>query len=108
MTFTSRNALHRMLLATIVSLSLFACDDSLKGASGTPGESDAGATPGSDGGVKEPDASSPGIPLIAWVDLLVEDFSAETSPPDTVNDKVIVDDEQSGSFEKFFAAEAED
>jgi hypothetical protein len=43
------------------------------------------------------------IPLIAWVDLLVEEYDEENASPDTVAEKNIIDDEQAGSFEKFFA-----
>lgn len=53
-----------------------------------------------------PDASTPAvskaIPLIDWVDDLLDHHTDDVSPPDTVDDKNIIDDENSAVFDSRF------
>jgi hypothetical protein len=93
-------------LAAVLGLLPLACgDDSSKeplsgavpDASASHASSDAGA-PGSDGSV----ASAVAIPLGVWVDDLVDRHSSDTSDPDTVDDKKIIDDEDPLTFQKYF------
>ena len=76
-----------------------ACGDDDKPAvvqpdAGTPAGSDAG-TPAADGGAP----SGPmAIPLTVWVNDLVTNYGP-MSPPDTVDDKVIMDTEDPGAFD---------
>ncbi len=57
----------------------------------------ADAAPLGDGGV-----ANKGIPLVDWVDDLVDRHSTEMSIPDTVHDKNIIDDENQMTFDKYF------
>jgi hypothetical protein len=91
---TGRKLSKLTLLTMALAVTLLACDE----LGGSPEESD--QDPRASG---DTDNLAEAIPLIDWVDLLVEDYSAEGARPDTVRDKNIIDDQQAGSFEKFFA-----
>jgi hypothetical protein len=63
---------------------------------------DAGATaavPPTDGAVAP---ISKAIPLVDWVDDLVDHHTDDTSPPDTVDDKNIADNEDPTTFDRRF------
>lgn len=92
-----RPVLSRLALTALLSLTVVACDDALESADDSEQLDDGGPSVIS----SEATAADP-IALIAWVDLLVEDYSDDSALPDTVHDKNIVDDEEPGSFEKFF------
>ena len=58
---------------------------------------DAGSTPEVDGGAA-PDGGPVAVPLTVWVNDLVTNFGP-MSPPDTVDDKVIMDTEDPAAFD---------
>jgi hypothetical protein len=60
------------------------------GGSETEPESDAGMKP-----------STAPVPLTVWVDDLVDHHTDDESPPDTVDDKIITDDTDESSFDKY-------
>lgn len=71
---------------------------------------DAGAMTPANPGSDAADSSIPSvpttpgaIPLIEWVDLLVDEYTTDEALPDTVHDKNISDAEDSAYFEKYFA-----
>lgn len=90
------NRKSSLLLACALSLVLGACSDDESG----PQVVDAGASP------VAPDAGAPvvgqAIPLILWVDDLLDHHTTDESVPDTVHDKNISDDEDPAVFEKRF------
>jgi hypothetical protein len=59
---------------------------------------DAGPAPGSDAAVDD----APLIPLIVWVDDLVDHRTNDSAPPDTVEDKRIQETEDPALFNKYF------
>ncbi|MEY4513907.1 MAG: hypothetical protein RLZZ450_6029 [Pseudomonadota bacterium] len=103
----------RFALAFVLSLGILACsDDEEKDPVATP-VVDSGVpsvpTPTADSGptttVPETDAGttvSKAIPLIDWVDDLVDHHTDDTSPPDTVDDKNIADNEDPTTFDRRF------
>lgn len=62
-----------------------------------PVEADAGLSPGD---AQQPEA--PRIPLILWVDDLVEHHTTERSLPDTVAEKRIMGTDDPRLFDKYF------
>jgi hypothetical protein len=84
----------RNLLVTLLALAACGDDDAVVEA--PPVVEDAAvATP--DGSVE-----SRGIPLVDWVDDLVDHHTDDSSAPDTVDDKKIIDDEDPGHFTRRF------
>ncbi len=62
---------------------------------------DAAVTPVADAAVSDsatPPVESKAIPLVDWVDDLVDHHTDDTSAPDTVDDKNITDDEDPSHF----------
>ena len=74
--------------ALAVALTLGGCGDD--GGSNTP-TPDAGPSGGAD-------AATAGIPLLVWVDDLVEHRTSDEAEPDTVDDKVVIDNEDPELF----------
>jgi hypothetical protein len=102
------------LLVCALGLALGACaDDESTTAEATPvadggtltppaPTTDAGtAPPGPLADGATPPASKP-IPLIDWVDDLVDHHTNDTSSPDTVDDKNIADNEDPTTFDRRF------
>lgn len=89
--------LRRLALRCALTGALAACGD--EKSSGEAEKDGVRAAP--DGGVTQPAAGSP-IPLILWVDDLIDHHTTEESPPDTVHDKNIADDEDPRHFLKYF------
>jgi hypothetical protein len=58
---------------------------------------DAGSAPEADGGAA-PDGGPVAVPLTVWVNDLVTNFGP-MSPPDTVDDKVIMDTDDPAAFD---------
>jgi len=55
-----------------------------------------------DAGTVVPDAPVPTpIALVDWVDDLVDHHTNDTDKPDTVDDKVIIDTDQTAPFDRF-------
>lgn len=105
----------RFALALMLSLGALACaDDDSKDPVVTPAVDSAvpvpaptadadAATPTAP--VSDTDAGTPvsmAIPLIDWVDDLVDHHSDDTSAPDTVHDKNIADNEDPTTFDRRF------
>lgn len=92
-----------LVFASALSLALAACGDDGEGQA--PTGPDAGLGPSADASLPAPDGgvSSAPIPLIDWVDDLVDHHTDESSPPDTVHDKNIMDTDDPNKFEKRFA-----
>jgi hypothetical protein len=42
------------------------------------------------------------IPLVVWVDDLIDQRTNDSSPPDTVEDKRIMESEDPALFDKYF------
>jgi hypothetical protein len=104
----------RLVLALVLSLGALACaDDESKEPLTTPAfdagvptqpaataDSATTTTP-----VPEADAGAPigkAIPLVDWVDDLVDHHTDDTSLPDTVHDKNIADNEDPTTFDRRF------
>jgi hypothetical protein len=89
--------LRRLASACLLAGMLGGCGDDK---SSTDGD---GESKTADGGVA-PEAAAPGgpIPLLLWVDDLIDHHSSEASLPDTVHDKNISDNEDATSFGKYF------
>ncbi|MDB4977008.1 MAG: hypothetical protein JWN48_5349 [Myxococcaceae bacterium] len=60
-----------------------------------PPDASTPAQPSADGG-------TPAIPLLLWVDDLVDHHTSDDSAPDTVDDKNIVDDENPTAYDARF------
>lgn len=43
-----------------------------------------------------------GVPLVDWIDDLLEHHTNESSEPDTVDDKIILDDHNPATFDRHF------
>lgn len=67
------------------------------GDAAVPGATDA-ATPGT----SVPPGSPAKIPLLVWVDDLVDNHTRDDAVPDTVDDKSIADDENPSAFDSRF------
>jgi hypothetical protein len=113
-TRASCSPLRSLALVGALSLTLFSCDETREDADAAPLREDAlpPALPNDAGGEatpsSAPDAALPqAIPLIDWVDLLVDKYGDESAQPDTVHDKNISDDERLGAYEKFFTPKSE-
>lgn len=99
-----------ILLSCLLGLSLAACtdDDDFDGSSPI-GDGGATVTPSAQpdaSGSTDTDAGTPpvskAIPLIDWVDDLLDHHTNDESPPDTVDDKNIADNEDPATFDKRF------
>lgn len=104
-----------LFLTLTCLLSVVACSDDV--ASGALG-ADAAVTPASnvpsgDSGILNADATVPSgsdaappatakIPLLVWVDDLVDHHTRDDAIPDTVDDKNIADDENPSAFDSRF------
>ncbi len=104
--------LNRNVACLLLASALVACDSDTKPAK----ELDAGAEeePESEPGEgDEPDATdttsesdagtepSAAVPLTVWVDDLIDHRTTDEAEPDTVDDKVIRDDTDESSFDKY-------
>jgi hypothetical protein len=56
----------------------------------------------SDAGTPAVDAATKAVPLVEWVDDLVDHHTDDVSAPDTVDDKKIIDDEDPNTFNRRF------
>lgn len=54
---------------------------------------------GTAGGTDGLGGAGGGVPLVDWVTDLAVNYAADTHPPDTVDDKVIIDTEDSQAFD---------
>ena len=77
--------LRRFVLG--ISLAVAAC-----------GDDGGGVTPQPDAMAGAPDAGPSGIPLVIWVDDLVEHRTTDEAEPDTVDDKMVIDNEDPDLF----------
>lgn len=68
------------------------------GDSGVPNASDAAVPSGSDAAT----TATAKIPLLVWVDDLVDHHTRDDAVPDTVDDKNIADDENPSAFDSRF------
>lgn len=87
----------RLYAGLLLGLALTACSDDSAGkrasspAEEQPGVSaDAGATPG-----------DKAVPLLAWVDDIIEKRSSDEALPDTVDDKNVEDTDDATAFDKY-------
>lgn len=69
------------------------------GAVGTGGSSGTGGGAGGQGG-----AGPMGVPLVDWVTDLTANHTDDVSPPDTVDDKVIIDTADPAAFDPLLLA----
>jgi len=96
--------MRRTLLLCTFALVAFACTDDDEESVQPELPVDAAVPPAEP--TPAPDAAPPveskGIPLIDWVDDLVDHHTDDSSPPDTVDDKKIVDDEDPAKFDSRF------
>jgi hypothetical protein len=97
--------LRTLITVSALALALAACSSE-----GGKLSHDAGAEPDEDAALEpEPevetdDAGAPPVapvPLTVWVDDLVENHTTDDAEPDTVDDKVITDDTDESSFDKY-------
>lgn len=102
------STLRQGLSMALLACALVACSSDEKPAKQDAGsdegsdeptnEEDAGEQPEQDAGTTEPTAP---VPLTVWVDDLVDNHTTDESEPDTVDDKVISDDTDESSFDKY-------
>jgi len=100
----------RVLLSCLLGLALAACtDDDDAAQTRTPvvdsGTSVAPAAPSDAATPNVEDGSAPvskAIPLIDWVDDLLDHHTNDESSPDTVDDKNIADNEDPATFDNRF------
>jgi hypothetical protein len=105
-----------IMILSALMLVLAACGDDDKSPVRAEPSSDAGSpslgvTPAADGGASVapvgPGSSATAagtapIPLLVWVDDLVDHHSTDDAIPDTVDDKNIVDDENASAYNARF------
>jgi hypothetical protein len=83
----------------VCTLALYACGDEDETTPEPEPPVDAGSpTPDAAPPVEVDAGPAPGIPLIEWVDDLLDHHTNDTSAPDTVDDKKIIDDEDPNKF----------
>jgi hypothetical protein len=82
-------------LALGVLLAACACGDDGGGLTPQPDAMTGGSPDAMTGGA---DAGANGIPLVVWVDDLVEHRTTDEAEPDTVDDKVVIDSEDPDLF----------
>jgi len=95
---TIRKCLKLGSLLALVAL-LDGCDSGTHAVGGQ-----GGAGPGAGGHSGIPDGAggaggAPGIPLVDWVTDLTANHTDDISPPDTVDDKVIIDTSDPAAFD---------
>ncbi|HEX6246150.1 MAG TPA: hypothetical protein VFZ61_34740 [Polyangiales bacterium] len=101
------STLRKLLVVSSLSLALGACsgdgDKISHDASNEPAE-DAAVEPGAeaDAGAEDAAAGPVGpVPLTLWVHDLIENRTSDEAEPDTVDDKLITDDTNEASFDKY-------
>ncbi|MDB4990942.1 MAG: hypothetical protein JWN04_6120 [Myxococcaceae bacterium] len=100
------NAKLGLTLSCALALALTACSDDSKDA---PTVADSGTVPTSPAQVADAsvptmpnaDGGAP-IPLLTWVNDLVDNHTTDDAAPDTVDDKNIADDENPGAYDNRF------
>jgi hypothetical protein len=101
------STLRKLLAVTSLSLSLVACtgdgDKTSHDAATEPEpEEDAQVEPEPEADAGAADEGTVGpVPLTVWVDDLIEHRTTDDAEPDTVDDKLITDDTDESSFDKY-------
>ncbi|HEX2659285.1 MAG TPA: hypothetical protein VHU40_13470 [Polyangia bacterium] len=91
-------------LLAIASLAV-GCDSGTHATGGPGGAGPVGGNPGTAGAPGAGGAGgAAGVPLVDWVTDLTANHTDEISPPDTVEDKVIIDTSDPAAFDSLLLA----
>ena len=98
------STMRKLLALSSLSLALVACagdGDKTRLDAGSEPEEDAAAEPEPQTDADAGAAPVGPVPLTVWVDDLIDHRTTDQAEPDTVDDKIITDDTDESSFDKY-------